>query len=437
MAMQEQPMSDFARRLGARVAEANQEHAAKSIDTGNRRLPPGIRNGVAKLSTAYTKASEADEHDAKTPKGETFFRASATVMGRLTAAGLTTEFDGEDISGMITSQVIPLCDSPAKGKRKAKTFSENWDDFQNLFKLLGVFPPDGREGRPDYTIPQNATDAVKIGLGQAIQAYYFAAMKSLVDPQRPQGPVYIEFSTRGWKPPKLPGSNEEPQELTFETWHGLADMSKVPAPDPAAGMSAGPPPTNPPAAPPSSRTQAPAPTRSAPPVAPSPAPPTQVATAALEPPDPALVAELVALAMADPEGATQDGAAAAGQLEDMALANGWTEDQTGKAANWAAVGEMALTKPSAESPAAATSSANGQPTAGSRWRFAKRDQTGNKLKNAATGAEFPAQDVEVVSVDPVAKTCTVKTTHDGKEIVNIRTKAAVPVKFEWLETIPY
>ena len=53
----QQQMSSFAGRLGARVAAANAEYRGKPIDTGNRRLPGGIKEGagVAKVQSAYTK----------------------------------------------------------------------------------------------------------------------------------------------------------------------------------------------------------------------------------------------------------------------------------------------------------------------------------------------------------------------------------------------
>lgn len=363
-------MSSFAARVGGRVAAANAEHAGKPVDTGNRRLPGGIRTGIAKLSTMYTK--QQTEDNAKTPKGETFFRASAIVVS-------PEQHNGEKVAGMVTQVVIPLCDVQAKGERKAKTFSENWYEFQNLFKLLGINPPN--------ETPQ--TDPT----GQRTEAYYMAAMKTLTDPKR--APVYVEFSTRGWTPPKTQ-QNPNPDEMVFETWHGLAQWNRQFDPE---------------------------------------APPTQPQQGTVDIADE--VASLVMTAMNDPEGATEEGAAASARLEQLAWNVGWTEEQTKVAADWAAVGDMVLNTPITATTLSTTTQSPGGPignlvVVGSKFKFAKRTKEGTKLKNNK-GEEFPPQDVEVVTVDAAAQTCTLKTTKDGKDVVDIRTKKPIDAKWEWLE----
>ena len=135
--------------------------------------------------------------------------------------------------------------------------------------------------------------------------------------------------------------------------------------------------------------------------------------------------------MNDPEGATEDGANASSRLEAMAWAAGWTKEQTAGAADWAQVGDMALNAPTAgATPSPLT------PAVGSKWLFAKRDKSGDKLKNK-DGIEFPPQEVEVVSVDEVNNTCTLVTVKDRKPVVDIRSKKLVDVKFEYLEGPPY
>lgn len=429
----QQQMSSFAKKLGAQVAAANAEHMDKPVDTGNRRLPSGIRDGIAKLSSMYT--SEYKDGDLK---GQTFFRASAIVMS-------PQEHNGEKIAGMVTSVMVPMCDIPAKNQRKAKSFSENWFEFQNVFKLLGVYPPDGKDGRPDYTdraVPD------RVAAGQMIEQYYFANMKALTDPQRIKtNPVYISFSTRGWTPPATP-LKPKPEEMVFEDWHGLAELKA--ATDPGAGVTEGPPPVQPNGAPtpPHAPTQAapppqPATNGAAPPAAPTP----QSAPSEMDPAD--FVAALVETVMNDPEGATEESRAAQDQLEKMAWGRGWAKDQTANAADWAAVGDMALNDPpppaqvTAPTPgAAAAPSTNGATTnptiaVGTKWMFAKRTKDGAKLKDNK-GQEFPPQEVEVVTIDLPNKVCTLKTTRDGKPVNDIRTKQPVAVKLEWLEpTIPY
>lgn len=402
MAAQQQ-MSSFAKRLGGRVAAANAEHKDKPVDLGNRRLPPGIRNGVAKLSAMYTK--EQVEDNGKTPKGETFFRASAIVMS-------PKEHQGEKTDGMVTQVLIPLCDVPAKGQAKASTFSENWYEFQNLFKMLGVNPPN--------ETPQ--TDPT----GSRTEAYYFSAMKALTDKNNP---VYISFSTRGWTPPATP-QQPKPQELVFETWHGLGKLEENF--DPAAGVTEAPP------APPPQAPQVQPTNSQAAPAAPVAVAPIHADSIYDE------VQALVEIATNDPEGATEEGTEASSKLEEMAWRNGWTKQQTGDAANWAAVGEMALNQPTAavtsvSKQTADTAKVNGSPvgttvSVGSRWSFAKRTKEGSKLRNSK-GEEFPPQEVEVTSVDSSAKTCTAKYVKDGKEVQDIRSRQPINIKFEWLEPL--
>lgn len=406
MPVVQQQNSSFASRLGGRVAQANVEHKDKPVDTGNRRLPAGIRSGVAKLSAMYTK--QQTEENGLTPKGETFFRASAIAL-------LPKEHNGEKVEGLVTQVMIPLCDIPAKGQRKAKTFSEQWYEFQNLFKLLGIAPP-------NETLQTDPT-------GQRTEAYYFAAMQALTDPKRPQGPVYITFSTRGWTPPPTP-LKPKPDPMVFEEWHGLATPEQIANVNgqytPAAGFQ--------------DNTAAPTvPTFNE--FDPPPTTTTQESAPVNDQQDPAdVVAALVETAMNDPEGATEEGAAAAAQLEEMAWAAGWSKEHTKTAADWAAVGDMILNPPSSGTEATPPTG-NGQATlgskqlvvgVGSKWKFCKRTKEGAKLKNNK-GEEFPPQEVEVVTVDNENKTCTLKTAKDGKDVIDIRSKKPVVVKWEWLE----
>jgi hypothetical protein len=392
----QQQNSSFASRLGARVAEAHDEHKDSAVDTGDRRLPAGIRAGIAKISTAYTK-QQTDDTGGKTPKGETFFRISAVVVSPVA-------FKGEKVAGMVTSVVIPLCDVPAKGERKAKSFKDQWFEFQNLFKLLGINPP-SETAKTDPT-------------GRKIEAYYFAAMKTICDPARP---TYVEFSTRGFTPKQTPEQAKAgitPEEFVMENWHGLAKFDGTH--DPASGFSEAPstspngnagtstpPPTDPPfEEPPMGQVV-------------MPDEPTEPLDLAYE------VAVLVEAAMNDPEGATTEGAEATHRLEVLAWENGWTKEQTGTASGWDAVGDMALTEPTATPTPTA-------PTVGSKHKFAKRDSKGAKLRNAKK-EEFPPVEVEVASVDVANKICTVKTAKDGKDVIDIRSKKPVAVKWEWLE----
>jgi hypothetical protein len=428
MPMQEQ-MSSFAKRLGGRVAQANQEAMAQPIDTGRRRLPPGIRSGLAKLSTMYTK--EQTEDGGSCPKGETFFRASAIVMSPKSHAGEKTE-------GMVTQVIIPLCDIPERGQkgsndyRKGKTFMEGFKAMTDLIRSLGVAP----------CLETGATDLT----GMRTEAYWFAAMKMLIDPQRARtNPVIVEFSTRGWTPPAT-HKQPKPEEFVLETWHGLASaetIAKLNAGyDPAAGA------TDNGGLPPAPATNhAPVPTPQLPQATatPAPAPATPPAQQPLMPGDKAdVVQAMIEVALTDPEGATDDGMAATHYLQEAAWANGWTHEQTLSANDWAQVGEMAMNPPLAPlntmtpgytAPTTTTTIPPTTPIIGSRWNFQKRTKEGSKLKNNK-GEDFPAQEVTVTSADVVAKTCEVAN-KDGRPVMDLRTKKPVMVKFEWLEPLAY
>lgn len=396
----QQQNASFAKGLGGRVAGANTQHKDAPIDTGNQRLPANIKNGIAKLSTLYTK--EQDREDGKCPKGKVFFRASAIVVS-------PQSFNGVKVADLVTQQVVPLCDVPAKGKREAKSLEENWYDFQNLFKILGVNPPEehGKDEEADARI----------------QRYYFGAMANILERIKTQ-PIFIVFSTRGWTPGPTP-ENPQPNEMIFEDWHRMATAQEVAAlfaggngrPDPAAGVGGATPATQPGPG-------------TAPPTQTAPAPRQATTTPVAEEDIADVVQALVEVAMGDPNGETEDGANAGRRLFALAVNVGWPEPQVHNAPDWAAVGEMALGTPPSQAPAVTDAPAS--VTVGSKWMFCKRAKDGTKLKNAK-GEELPPQEVEVTAVNAEAKTCTVKLTKDGKVVSDLRSKTPVDVKFDWLE----
>lgn len=406
MPMQQQ-MPSIAAKLGGKFSAALAEHRGKPIDTGNRRLPAGIHNGIARLSSMYFKEYEDDKNGPGT-KGQVFFRASAVVMS-------PAEVAGEKVAGMVTSVVIPICDMPEKGKRKAVSLKDNTFKFQNLFRQLGVELPN--------------VDSVTDPTGQQANDYYVAAMGMLCDPHRAQGPVYVSFTTRGFTPPATP-QQPKPEEIVMETWHGFASPEDVAALnaayDPTAGINfssvlypqavANPPPFQEP-----------------PRGVIDPLSQRAVEVQANEESNTSSngeetyddiadeVGALLEVLLDDPDNDTEDSADAAARMEELAWAAGWTREQTTAAADWEAVAEMALNPPGVSV----------DPVVGSRWRFSKRTKDGNKLRNK--DGEFPAVEVEVMTVDNANKTCTVKTVKDDKDVVDLRSKKPTEVKWEWLE----
>ena len=401
---QQQQMAGFLKKRGGLLAEANEEYKEKPVDLGNRRLPSGINNGIARLAAIYTK--EQEKEGGMCPKGETFFRVSAIVVS-------PAEHKGEKIEGLITQIVIPLCDIPAKGKREASPYKVQYGKFQNIMRMLGVAPcPETK-----------ATDPTS----QKTEQYWLAAIANLNNPiNLKTKPIFISFSTRGWVPPATQ-LQPNPTEMVFEDWHGLADAQT--APDPAAGVSEG---VDPSAVQPD-RGSAPPSTNGYIPAAPM---QDTVAEDDVNGGDLAdEVSGLIEVAMDDPQGATDDGAEAAARLEKLAIDAGWTDAQVTAAPDWAAVGHMALNPPT-EASKTLGKLLDTAPTVGSKWMYAPRDvSTGKKLTNK-NGEEFPAAEVEVTSVDEAAKTCTLKNVKSGKDLIDARKKTKVAIKWEWLENAP-
>lgn len=421
--------SNVVAKFGARIAAANEACKDEPVDTGFVPLPAGIKNGIARLSIMQVEVQKAD--NAKTPKGEEYFRATAVVV-------FPEMHDRMKILNKQTSQFIPLCDVPATQFRAAEPFEANYAEMQNLIRSCGIAPcPETK-----------ATDPT----GAKAWAYWMAAMKTLTDPQRP--PTYIAFTTREWTPPQNPlQPNVAPKPRTIENWHGKTEWTGQ-APNPAAGVAA------------RGAAAGAMPGRmDAPPVSPDGLPvngqaavtqavlpgitnaqihgmaPGAAATVSAGPPDLDEVASLVDMAMQDPNQETEDGAFACKRLEELAWSNGWSREATSAAPDWAAVGGMALETPPAVVPPTATAPSAPAATApartvqvGDRFMFAKRNKAGEPLVDTKK-QPFPPQEVQVTAVDAAHGTCTLKTTKDNKDIVDIRSKQPVAVKIEWLEPL--
>lgn len=392
--------STLAQKLGQRIVQAHNTHKDKPVDKGQVRLPAGIRGGKARLNAMYISQYKDGEF-----KGQDFFRASGIVVH-------PTTHNGQTIAGSITSVMVPLCDQPAKGKRKAKSFLDNWADFQNYFQLLGVNPPDV-DGVPEAQRPQ------------AIMNYYDAAMKMLcgnpnsAKPEEKLGKrPHFEFSTRGWTPPAVPGQ-PPPTEMVFEEWHGLTEFNGVA--DPGAGVTEHQPGNNgdTTALQPEPFTEPPMGVQETPTVE---EPATESGE---EPSQEDIIMALVEVANGDPDNATEEGAGAKQQLEEYAIAAGATKEQVTNAVNWEEVAAMALGNlPEAD--------AGGDPKVGDARKFKKRDSKGNPLANVKDKKPFPAIDIEIVSVDAKNKTVTAKD-KAGKVVTAIGGKTPLAIKWEWLE----
>ena len=379
--------STLAKRLGQKVVAAHTEHKDKPVDTGDMRLPGGIKGGIAQLNKMYIGQYKPDVKD-ESKRGQEFLRVSGVVKTPKAHDGVTCE-------GLVTSVIVPLCDEPARGKRDAKTFADNWAEFQNTFQLFGVDPPN----------VDNIADGDK--RAAAIMSYYQASMTALM-----QRKPHFNFSTREWTPPALP-EQEQGTPMLFETWHTECQYNGVV--DPLAGVSL-----------PAQELQ-PEPFTEPP----SGVPQTPTAAPTTEDSSDEIVA-LVELVMADPnrltEAISDEAAQAVARLTELAKAAGATDDQITAATDYDIIGQMALGS-FEDVPTALTLAAT--PTVGQKAKFRKRDSKGETLKDGKK-QPFPAQEIEVVTVDSTNKTITAKTTKEGKPVVDLK-KNVIHIRWEWLE----
>lgn len=390
MSSQKQP-SNLAARLGARLSAANEQFKDKPVDTGFQRLPPGIKNGVAKLVSFVIEVYE-DDKAWQGAKGMEYARINATV--EFSGNEQTPAYHaGVKVRGVQMKTIfIPLCDVPAKGDFPEVTFEANWDKFQNYFKML----------LPNLSPCQETKTSDPTGV--KTWAYYLNALNTL---NNPANPVYFTFSTDSFTPKKSP-RNPKPKEILVEKWHARIDWKGIPN-TPPGGVNLV-----------SSNGKVNQSSDDTPPTIGADGLPlnsrvTQTNQEDNEPSDlPDEIEKLVDEAY--------DNENSARLLTELAVNNGWTEEEVKQAESWEDVGDMALSRPAPLK--------EDTVTVGSKWQFCKRDKNGAKLTNAE-GKEFPPQEVEVTTLNEDG-TVYVKTTKDNKEVVDSRRKL-IKVKKEWLE----
>lgn len=396
--------------LGNRIAGANEQHKDKPVEVGFQRLPPGIKDGIAKLQVCEW-GQYKDDKMGQGMKGKYWYRWAAVVVYPIM-------HNGEKVAGRQTSQIVPMCDVPAKGQRKATSFEDNFFDYQNYFKSFGVPPCPHTK----------ATDAS----GAKTIAYFDAAAKTLTAPNRQGGPVYISFATRGWTPPRPANAkpnDPDPEMMVFEEWYGLATPEQIAKMNtsfnPAMGVGS----SNGQSQPVTSEVFEEPPTGV---VDPRSLPDTDSSDEEITD---EYITQLVAIAMDDPAGETEEGADACKKLEDLAWSVGWTEEDTNaEGVTWEQVGDMILNpRQEDQNPEEETAKFNhAGPLVGAKHNFTKRDSKGEKLIGR-NKKPFPPIEVVVTSVDTENMTCTVKSASDGKDVKDVRTGKPVVVKWEWLE----
>lgn len=396
--------SSLATRLAGRsFSAANEKHKGKPINTGFQRLPGGMKNAVARISSIGIGVFKDDKNGPGT-QGMEYFYAKATVVFSGNAS-TPAEHKGIRVMNQTTTlhssihkmmPFIPLCDMPAKGNRKPSAFDDNFFDCTNFLKMCGYECP--------YTRADDPTSVKTL-------AFLDDCIKKILDPTKP---VYITFSTHEWVPPlsvdevKQGKKLEDKEPMLFETWHGKTEWKGLPGPAGGVALVS------------ANGTV----THDAPPTM-GPdglaiAPPGE----AIPPSEASLEEEVNALLETSKED-SDAGRAAEERLNQLAMAQGWTDEQVKAATSWEDVADMALTGPQETTEA-------GLPTVGSTWNYVRRDGRGDKVLDKDK-KPFPSQEVTVTSVDEAAGTCTIASKKDGKPILDTRTRKPQHVKFEWLE----
>ncbi len=389
--------NNLAQRLKNKLVAAHEATKNKETRTDQgARLPHDIQNGTAQLTNITYGKYKADAKNGLGGKDYIMFRAI------LVSPVLHT--DGTRIAGIpLQAKIIPLDDTP--GLDKKKTFADHWDDVQDLFRQLGVNPPDV-DNVPDDGKPM------------AIQNYYDAAIKSMVNDKT--STLYRpHFKLRTWRGEKqTTGKYAGKEPLTQETWGAKVEFNGVA--DPGAGITE----QHQPGTNGDTSALQPEPFTEPPQGGAAEAPAAEE-PASEEPSQEDIIMALVEVANGDPDNTTEDGASAKQQLEEYAIAAGATQEQVTAAANWEEVAAMALGNVPEAAP-------TGDPKVGDARKFKKRDSKGNPLANVKDKKPFPAIDIEIVSVDPKAKTVTAKD-KAGKPVTAIGGKTPLAIKWEWLE----
>lgn len=136
----QQTGSRLMKKYGARLDAAVKKTAHNEIKIGSSRVPPGIINGIAHLTTCEFAEVAAGKQNA----GELYFRAAGTVI--------EPEFvmvDGQRIQcrGCQTSIFEMVCDTKDT-RGKVTSIEDHVDRIQNYLKMLGASAEDLERGGP-------------------------------------------------------------------------------------------------------------------------------------------------------------------------------------------------------------------------------------------------------------------------------------------------
>lgn len=349
-----QQRSGLMAKYGNRLGQIVQSHAADAVDYGFQRLPPGITNGIAKLTDCYFA-----QYKSGNMKDEYYFRAVGVVVE---PKEVTVDGRPMAVQGMQTSYMEPVCQTQTQAG-KVTTQDEHVTSIMNEMKKLGA----------DFS----ETDDLEL---------VAAALKEA-------GP-YFKFSTSVRQP--MPGTNNPPG--VWENWYGSKGLEEYTPPEDADAVDD------------NTAAAAPAPKPNG-----THAGPRQTAgkeTPARRRPEPQPepegdpIDQLVERANAGEE-------EAADELKRLATEAGHPEEAVDVAKSWDDVGELARS-PAEESTEAVAEAVEQQEevTKDRVYRyFPETKGPGGKPVKAKK-----AIDVEPVKIDKRARTADVKSLQDGKTV---------------------
>ncbi len=189
----QQVKSQLQAKYGNRTAKLLQEAKSAPVEYGRQDLPPGIKNGIARLEKAYFGTFKTGDN-----QGEMFLYLEGTVIEPYSVI-----VDGREVTveGQATKQILPYC--ATKGT-KPKTQAENIKIITNEIRKLGG---------------EDFLDGVKDEAG----------LETRVN-QLQEAHPHFKFETRQGKP-----TPEYPNPRTFESWFGSKGLENY-VPGEAGGV---------------------------------------------------------------------------------------------------------------------------------------------------------------------------------------------------------
>lgn len=188
--------SGLAKRFGGRLDTIVQKHAQDETEYGFQRLPAGIQNGVARVTKCYF-----DQYKSGTYKGEYYLRVEAVVvqpvMHRLP--------DGTEmkVAGLTTSVMRPMCETKT-ADGKVATEDENVATAMNELRMLGA-----------------DTSTLKTGAQLEVVASAIAQTKP-----------YTRFTTSQTTSSAIDPKTGNPYPpRTWENWHGSKGLESYSPPE--------------------------------------------------------------------------------------------------------------------------------------------------------------------------------------------------------------